>query len=287
MLRKIGITIIIVFILVNFILFGIYIVNSGTSRQVRASVMSSIGDTLSAANITITADKFPVLPATLPIYSATNALSDKTSIANAILGPSNYMLAPNQFENNNEDLIVNGGSFNYSPIGLDDNTLQKLIKPQTFFAELQAKSVLKQSNLWTSTSKFTATQNDANSKQTILTVSDMLGKYQVLDSYEKVWVGTDKTKDIRNRIIVTQINGYNWLNTTYKQEPDSDKRILSIAEVLTKFANSRTDSTPMTITEIDFGYLVGERAPDSKTVDTDIGLKIVTNQGVTFLSCLQ
>jgi len=285
-MTKIKIIIIALFLIANAIWIYMYISSSGASRTLRADTMAQIGQTLSDSGITVTADTFPVIPSSMPLYNATNELSDKQSIANMVLGSDNYMLEPDHFQTKTQDLVVDGGRLDFLPVILDADTTNLLVTPQSFWAKLKVKSAMKSAGLWTSKSAILSTENASDSKQLIATVSDKLDGYDVVDSYAKIWVGREKTKDITDTTIVTKISGFNWLDTTYTKIPNSDVQLMSLTDILTKYAQGHDKTQPLTITAVDFGYLVGERAPDVVTKQVDIGLKITTDQGVAYISAI-
>lgn len=286
-LSKIKIIAIAIFLLINAVLIGAYIINNKSSRSVRAEVMAEVGEILAAKNISVTADKFPIIPSNLPTYMSINAFGSKETIAAHLLGSDNFMSEPNRFLNDDASVVINGGHFIYRPLKLDEDDLKSLGKPQNFWAKRRAKAEIKAASLWSGKTKFMSSQKDKDSEQAIFKLYEVLGDYPVVDSGLVVWAGASESKEIADRTLITRIDGYNWLNTTYKKIPDSQARLKTLAEILIDCANSHNANNPLVITNIEFGYIAGERVPDIIEKELDIGIKISYDGGAFCLSAIK
>jgi len=284
---KIKIIIFAAFLLINAFLIGTYIIHSKTSRALRAEVLAECGEILKSKNITVTADEFPIIPSHLPLYMSQNALDTKETIASHLLGSDNFMVEPNRFQNGDKELTVNGGHFSFYLTKIDQENLKLLGKPQAFWAKAGAKKAIKSANLWTGKTKTIKVQPDNSSNQTIVKLSDKIEGYPVVDSLLIVWCGTDETKDIADKTVITRIDGYNWLNTTYKKIPGISAGLKSITEILKDFAATHDASEVLVINNIEFGYIVGERAGDIIEKQVDIGIKITYDGGAFCISAIK
>ena len=285
-LTKIKIIIFAAFLLVNAFLIGAYIMNSKSSRAIRAEVLAEVGEILASKNITVTADIFPIIPAHLPLYMSKNELSNKENIAAHLLGTDNFMVEPNRFVNGDKAMTINGGHFSFYTCKLDEADIKLLGKPLDFWAKMKAKKAIKAANLWTSQTKFTSSKADSASKQIIVKLADYLDSYPVVDSSLVVWAGTTETKDKLTKTEITRIDGYNWLNTTYKKIPNSETKLKTLTEVLIDFADVHDANEHLIITGIEFGYIVGERVPEKVEREVDIGIKISYPDGAFCLSAI-
>jgi len=286
-LTKLKIIIFVAFLLVNAFLISAYIIHSKSSRAIRAEVLGEVGAILATKNIVVTADFFPVIPSHLPLYMSKNELSNKENIAAHLLGTDNFMVEPNHFKNGDKELTINGGHYSFFTGNIAQDDLQILSKPMDFWAKARTKKAIKAAGLWTSNTKFISTKPDSASKQTIVKLADYLDGYPVVDSSLVVWAGLCETKDISDKTVVTRIDGYNWLNTTYQKIPNSETKLKTLTEILIDFADIHDANEHLIITGIEFGYIVGERVPEIVEREVDIGIKISYPEGAFCLSAIK
>jgi hypothetical protein len=280
---KLKIFVLTIFFIANAIFVSYYINTKNSSAEIKSDVMKSVQNVLSTKKITVSATEFPALPTALPLYLATNSLASKESIDELLLGSESVMLEPNYFQNSTGNLFVNGGKFDLYTISITNEMLDSFAFPSPIIAKNTAKKALKNLNLWSKFAKTTTITTDPEFKS-IVTVSDFIQKQPVLDSYIQVGIGVDEKRNSISKSLVTKISGRNWLNTTYAELPDSYQKILTLDTLLIKFAANQ--SNPMDISQINFGYYLGDREQQIKTLTTKLAICITANIGTFYVDAV-
>ncbi|MDR0930577.1 MAG: hypothetical protein LBM38_02375 [Clostridiales bacterium] len=268
--NKIKIALFILFIVANGLLISYYVANNQTGF-VNSNVINDAKRIMANKNITLENDKLPNLPKRANKYVASNGMATKQDIATHILGVDCVMLDVNVYQNDEYNMWINGCNYDILPTA---ESAPMVTKPLAA-AEKDCMEWLDTHGLkdkYTKASQVVLIPEESLVK---CSFNKVLDGVPIVGAYINVWCNGNG---------VTKVEGRNWLNSTF--EITSRDKILSVAELLVNFANSRSSTDALIINSVELVYYIPNRVAEKVSIEMVPALQINADNGIFYVNAI-